>query len=63
MLKKEMPLISYLKENFPGVCFDPHSYIPTVLDRFNCGMLKLRDLNPITIFRKGNGTPEGAFHK
>jgi hypothetical protein len=62
MLEKEMPLISYLKENFPGVCFDPRSYIPRVLEKI-VGMLELRELDPIIICRKGDGTPEGAFRK
>ena len=54
-----MPMIAYLKGCFPGVCFDPREYIPRVLDKI-IDLLKLGELDPILVCRKGDGTPEGA---
>ena len=43
-----MPMIAYLKERFPGACFDPREYIPRVLDNI-IDLLNLGDLDPILI--------------
>ena len=32
-LEHKMHMVAYLKERFPGVCFDPREYTPRVLDK------------------------------
>ena len=42
----------------------PREYILRAHDKIvDLCLLKLGDLDPILVCRKGDGTPEGAFHK